>query len=137
MSRAAKFLILLEVAVCFLPTMLVLLFGLLIMPFQVRFLIEGELAALNAIVPVVMGVGGLLALFTVLRWLFLRPTKSFDRRITLVLMCLGAIPIVPYAVAGDTVLWKLAGVLPLMCTAHLAYLARDYLFKDPQGASHA
>ena len=128
MSRLAKALLLLEVAVCFLPLTLLLLLGALMVPFQVGFLMMGELGSLYVIGAVLAGLAGLVALFIVLRWLLFRPVNPFERRWTLALMCLGILPVLPIAVAGDTWFWKILGAVPLLCSAHLAYLAREYLF---------
>jgi predicted membrane channel-forming protein YqfA (hemolysin III family) len=128
MTGTAKGLLLLEVAICFLPMTLLLLLGVLMVPSQLGFVIAGEWSGMFLIAIVLMGISGLVALFIVLRWLLIRPSHPLNARFVLLLMCLGILPLLPYAFAGDTVTWRVVGALPLICTAHVAYLAREYLF---------
>jgi hypothetical protein len=71
---------------------------------------------------------GFVALFNVVRWLLIRPSHSSNPKVVLILMGLGALPLVAFTALGDTTEWQLLSALPLISTAHLAYLARDYLF---------
>jgi hypothetical protein len=127
-TRSAKSILLLEVAICFAPMTLVLLLGVIMVPLQVGFLFAGEFSGLSLIAIVAMGIAGLVALFNVVRWLLIRPSYSLNAKVVLLLMCLGCVPLVVISVVGDTEVWRLLAALPLICTAHLTYLARDYLF---------
>jgi hypothetical protein len=128
MTRSEKSALLIEVAICFAPMTLMLLLGFLLVPFQVAVLFTGEFSGLSLIAIVAMGMAGFVALFNVVRWLLIRPSHSLNPKVVLILMGLGALPLVAFTALGDTTEWQLLSALPLISTAHLAYLARDYLF---------
>ena len=133
MSTIARTLIVVEVMICFGPMSLVLLLGLVIAPMQLQFLFtlegEGRLGSLILLASVGAGMAGLVALTNVLLWI-LGPSSTFlGRRWTWLGILLGILPISMYAFGPvDSIGWRVAGVLPLVCTLHLSYLARAFLF---------
>jgi hypothetical protein len=130
-SRTAKLLLVIEVVVCFLPITLVLVLGVIVLPMQVGLLVAGEFMALITIVVVAAGVGGLVALNSVLRWILSRPSDSMKPKMVRVLCMVGILPMLPFAF-GDPP-W--VGVLPLICSAHLLYLGRQYVFAREESNS--
>jgi hypothetical protein len=131
MSRFAKTILLAEVAVCFGPITLMLLAGLS----TIWALGPGASGALF-IGMMAMGVAGLVAIFCVVRWLLIRPLFTSNATIVLLLMCLGCVPVFMFALRRQGTLDQLVFTLPLLCTAHLAYLARDYLFASFSRSEH-
>jgi hypothetical protein len=121
MSRTAKILLIAEVIVCFAPITLVLILGVIITPFQVGLMVAGEPMALLTLLVVGAGVPGLAALNAVVQWILRRRTDLLTPRVLRVLASLGVLAMLPFATT-----W--AGMLPLLCSAHLTCLARDYVF---------
>jgi hypothetical protein len=121
-----KVLLILEVLVCFAPMAYVLLLGFVIVMMQL--MSPFSLDSLTVVGPVLAGIAGLLALANVLLWL-LKPPSSFLSRVwTWIFMLLGLLPILPYALLPvDSIGWRVAGLMPLLCTGHLIYLARGFL----------
>jgi len=128
-----KVLLAVEVFACFAPMAILLLVGIAIAPMQLQFLFssysEARPGALLFLVAVGAGIAGMAALANVMLWLFSPPTKFLSRRWTLAGMVLGMLPVAFYAFGPvDSMSWRLAGLLPLACACHIAYLARDFLF---------
>ena len=122
MSRFAKILVLIEVAVCFGPITLMLLAGIYLVISR-----PGD-PGLIFVAILSMGVAGLVGVFCVVRWLLIRPASSWNATVVLILICLGCVPVLMYTPRGWHTLDRLVFSLPLICTVHLGYLARDYLF---------
>jgi len=76
-----------------------------------------------------MGVAGLVGVFCVVRWLLIRPASSWNATVVLILICLGCVPVLMYMPRGWHTLDRLVFSLPLICTVHLGYLARDYFVR--------
>ncbi|HEU5134597.1 MAG TPA: hypothetical protein VFU13_05575 [Steroidobacteraceae bacterium] len=133
MKPILKVLLAIEVLVCFGPLTIVLLLGLVIAPLQLAFLFsahdEARPGAALVLAAVAAGMAGMAALVNVLLWLFSPPSHFLGPRWTLAAMVLGMLPVAFYAFGPvDSVAWRLAGLLPLACTFHLAWLARGFLF---------
>ncbi len=134
MRKARKALLIIEVAICFLPATLILLMGVLVAPLQLLLLFQGVWQALFTLVPVACGLAGLVALVSVIRRIFGRTEATLKPKIALALIVLGLLPVLPYLFFGDTIWWQIAvGYLPLLCSIHLVYLARGYLFSGRIG----
>lgn len=139
-SKTVRLIVLAEVLVCFVPLAGLLLMGFLFTPFVVLEMLEGRFGGVQYLVAVACGVAGFTALFQVVKWLFGRQTGRLGRWWTLVLMLLGLLPVA--LIFADTVFdwfgprqilkpdWYMLPVwaAPILVTAHLAYLARHYLF---------
>jgi hypothetical protein len=128
-----KHLLLVEVGVCFLPVILQLMLGLLIAPMQIFFLATAEskakLGALGFLALVATGICGLVALHSVLKWLVFQSPTTLKPKTVLCLMAIGVLPLIVFAPYATTnALGVVTVILPLVCSAHLAWLARDYLF---------
>jgi hypothetical protein len=133
-SKAVRYFVIAEVLVCFVPFAAYLLLGFLFIPFVVLDMLQGHFKNMMSVVLVVCGVAGLIALVQVLKWLFGRQTDRLGRWWTLALMLLGLFPIaaglVGLVFARRPHPWYMTAfwAAPILVTAHLAYLARQYLF---------
>jgi hypothetical protein len=145
-GKGVRVFVIAEVLVCFVPLAGLLFAGFLFAPFAVLDMLAGNvLENVWFFLVVVCGVAGFIALFQVLRWLFGHQTGRMGRWWTVALMLLGLLPVVVALVAslfevlsdwgGD---WRRdwhmlpALAVPVLVTAHLAYLARQYLFTNPE-----
>jgi len=133
MTRMRRNLLLVEVGVCFLPAVLQLVLGLIVAPMQMFFLISGEsqaqFGAFSFLAIIAAGICGLVALHSVMKWLLNRTSTSLKPKTVLWLMCIGILPLIVFApFAIRNTVGVITIVLPLICSAHLAWLARDYLF---------
>ena len=133
-SKAIRYFVVAEVLVCFVPLAGMLFLGFLFAPFVVLDMLKGHFGGVMNLVAEVCGVAGLIALVQVLKWLFGRQTYLLGRWWTLALMIVGLLPVT--AAFSDALLdgrsryWYMVPVwaAPILVTAHLAYLARQYLF---------
>jgi hypothetical protein len=128
MRRTARILLVAEVIVCFAPITLVLVLGVIITPLQAGLMVAGEPMALLILLVVGAGVGGLVALNAVVQWILRRPTDLMKPRVVRILASLGILALLPFATS-----W--VGILPLICSAHLMYLARAYVFAPADPSS--
>jgi hypothetical protein len=141
-GKSVRVLVIAEVLVCFVPLAGLLLAGFLFAPFAVLELLKGRFfQSTMSLVAVVCGVAGLVALVQVLKWLFGSQAGRLGRRWTLALMVLGLLPVavifvdaVQDVVTGRESTWYMIPVwaAPILVTAHLAYLARHYLFASSE-----
>ena len=135
MKPATKFLLQLETAVCFAPAAVLLLIGVIALPSQIYFLFassEPHLGDTLILIPwTIGGIAGLVALTNLLSWI-MNPSSSFiGRWWTLAGAAAGCAALLPYTIGPvDSHWWRLVGLMPLVCTAHLIYLGRDFLFPD-------
>lgn len=128
-----KTLLLVEVGVCFAPATLQLTLGLIVAPMQIFFLVTGETSAqfgaLGFLAIVAAGICGLVALYSVMKWLLFHSATSLRPRTVVYLMCIGILPLIAFApFAVHNILGVITVILPLVGSVHLAWLARDYLF---------
>jgi hypothetical protein len=133
MSRLSKGLLLVEIAVCFIPVSALLGFGILMLLVQVRFFATIEVShfdgPLYLLAFVASGICGLTALYCVMRWLLYGIRANLKPRIVVILMCVGLTPLIYLAVQPEVV-GRYLVVLPLLSSAHLLWLSRSYLFDD-------
>ena len=135
MKPATRFLLQLEAAVCFAPAAVLLLLGLIALPSQLYFLFANadEHIGVTLLLAAVTlgGIAGLVALTNLLSWI-MNPSSSFmGRWWTLAGAVVGGAALLPYTIGPvDSHWWRLVGLLPLICSAHLIYLGRDFLFTD-------
>jgi hypothetical protein len=131
MARLSRVLLTIEVIVCFAPLLLMLVVGALLIPMQVLGISDEPLiwqGPATLIGSVVCGVIGLFTLIFVLANLFLGRSSIDKPALICTGVALGALPIVPIAVFGDSLPWRLFGVLPLAATAHILFLGRRMIF---------
>jgi hypothetical protein len=140
-SKTARYFVIAEVLVCFVPLAAMLFAGLLFAPFVVVDMFDGRFESWMYLVVVVCGVAGFTALFQVLKWLFGRQTDRLGRWWTLALMLLGLLPVAVIVavslievLSGGDAPWYMVPVFaaPILVAAHLAYLARQYLFTSTE-----
>jgi hypothetical protein len=140
MTRTGKKLLLLEVAACFGPITGMWLLGVLMAPFMLPDALKGEFGALMTMFMVIAGTGGLVALCQVVKWFF-QPEGRMDRRWVLALMVIILLPLATVAIGESVDQWTkmrtsrrtdwwpvVMFTMPVLCSAHLVYLARGYLF---------
>jgi hypothetical protein len=135
MTRLGRTLLLFEVGICFIPTALQLLVGLAMAPRQIFILMaaesEAKLGSLAFLLLISAGLCGLLALYTVMRWLLYGIESRLKPLTVICLMSIGLAPLVgfaPLAIYRFSLLGLFTILLPLLCSAHLVWLARDHLF---------
>lgn len=139
MKAAIKTLVLIEVVVCFAPASLILAFGVMMVPTQIWFLFthEGEGAVsgpLGLIVLVAGGIAGNIALLNLLLRILSPPVHFLGRGWTLLGALAGAAALTPYTFGPvDSAGWRLVGWMPLLCTLHLIYLGRRFMFGSDAG----
>jgi hypothetical protein len=135
-----KVLLSIEVVVCFAPVLLLLLLGVLLVPFQL-FAVNHEpliwRGPATVIASVACGGIGLLTLLFVLGKLFFGRKPVESPTLVCTGVALGALPIIPMAMFGDPWGWKLVGALPLAASAHILFLARGMLFSSWRHASRS
>jgi hypothetical protein len=136
MKATVKTFLLIETAVCFIPALLLLALGLIMLPVQISFLFAragdaGTTGALTVIALVAGGMAGVTALANVLVAI-LSPASSFlGRGWTLAGAVAGGAALLPYAVGPvDSAWWRLVGWMPLLCAVHVIYLGRAFLFPN-------
>jgi hypothetical protein len=145
MRAPAKVLLLIEASVCFAPALLMLLLGIMMVPVQIWFLFTragkeaGANGAFEVIVLVAAGIAGVVALGNLLLSI-LNPRSHFlGRGWTLVGAIAGGAALLPFVYGPvDSGWWRLVGWMPLLCSAHLMYLGRGFLFtraKNPDGSA--
>lgn len=122
---------------CFTPALLLLLLGLIFLPSQIWFLLtepwEGVAEGAFSVAALVTGgVAGTVALSNLLGWI-LSPSLAFlPRYWTLAGAVAGGAALLPYLWGPvDSTWWRFVGWMPVLCTAHLMYLGRSFLF--PRG----
>ena len=135
MSSVAKCFLWAEVTVCFAPAVLLLGIGLIALPVQIRYLIAGDadsiIGALTVIALTTGGAAGLVALGNLLNWVMDPPSIFIGRWYTLTGAIAGSAALLPYTAGEvDSPWWRLVGWMPLVCTVHLMYLGRTFLFRS-------
>jgi hypothetical protein len=135
-SKAVRIFVIAEVLLCFVPLAGMVCLGILFAPFAVLDMLKGHFKSMMSVVFVALGIAGLIALVQVLKWLFGRQTVLLGRWWTIGLMLLGLLPVA--VIFHDAIFdpmqhrfMVLVGAAPILVTAHLAYLARQYLFTSP------
>jgi hypothetical protein len=134
MKPVAKALLMIETTVCFAPAGALLCVGLLMVPTQIYFLITGPGEAsltgpLTVIALTAGGAAGVVALLNLLFWIVDRPSAFIGRYWTLAGAIAGGAALLPYTAGEvDSPWWRLVGWMPLVCSIHLIYLGRDFLF---------
>ncbi len=141
MTRLRRVLLQIEVGICFAPLALQLSLGALIAPMQVYFLLTAEprakLGALVAIALIAAGLCGLVALGSVMSWLLYRKRTTLKPRTVVLLMCIGLLVLLGLALVVNTWIGIVAVIPAVLCSIHLIWLARGYLFgTDPLPASN-
>ena len=130
MTPIKKILLLLEVFFCFFPIAIVLAVGTFFLPQQLYFFLTlGEIASLIVVSLTLGGWFGLVGLFILVSYIVGHihyPVVS--PRITFGLMAIGVVSVLVGAQFGLPSYYKLIAFLPLICTVHLVYLGRKYLF---------
>jgi hypothetical protein len=131
MARLSRVLLTVEVIVCFAPMLLLLVVGALLIPMQIvgigyePLIWRGPATLIGS---VVCGVIGLWALLLVLSNLFLGRNSINRPGFICTGIAVGALPIVPIALFGDSSPWRFVGALPLAATAHILFLGRRMIF---------
>ena len=129
MTQVQKTLLVLEVLICFLPVSGVLLMGAMLLPFQLLMLVTtGEPGSLLLILWVAGGICGLAAILHVLRFIFRTESSLPNPKSVLLLAVIGIAALMPLAAFSESGLSKIVTVMPVFCSIHLLYLAREYLF---------
>lgn len=136
-NKAVRYIVIAEVLVCFVPLAGLLFLGILFTPFAMQEVLAGRLAGALHLVTVVCGVAGLIALVQVIKWILGRRAGLLGRRWTLALMLLGLLPVALIfmdAAFDGRPPWYMVPVwaAPIAVTAHLAWLARQYLFTSAE-----
>jgi hypothetical protein len=131
MTRLGKNLLLLEVGVCFLPAAFQLALGYIVAPFQVFFLItagpQAKFGSLMFLLIIATASCGFVALHSVMTWLLYQTRTNLRPRTVTCLMCIGILPLVGMAFVANNVFGQITVIPPLLCSVHLAWLARGYL----------
>jgi hypothetical protein len=139
MKAAIKTLLMIEVAVCFAPASLILALGVMMVPTQIWFLFrdQGEdpvWGPLGLIVLVIGGIAGNIAVLNLLLRILSPPSHFLPRGWTLLGTLAGAAALTPYTFGPvDSGWWRLVGWMPLLCTLHLIYLGRRFMFGSDAG----
>ena len=127
-----KILLLIEVLICFGPMTVMLLIGVLLIPIQIFALIDEPLlwdGPVYVLGSVTFGGCGLGALAYTLGQLF-SPNGAIKRP-AIVLGCtmLGALPLLIWVIpTSDGIGWRILAAMPMVCAAHIVYMARGMLF---------
>ncbi len=135
MSGLKKFLVIVEVAVCFIPVSLIWLISLVLTPFQLQILFidgfdsEGASGSMLVILSTVAGFCGLTAVFGVLMQLFHPEANLIPPRALLLLGSIGFVPLAYFTFTSEGVGPLVFGI-PMLVGVHLAYLARNRLFSS-------
>lgn len=136
MRGTAKAFLLVETVVCFAPALVLLALGLIMLPVQIWFLLDragedGTTGALTVLALVVGGMAGVMALANLMFWITASRSSFLSRGWTLAGAVAGGAALWPYAFGPvDSTWWRLVGLMPLLCTVHLIYLGRDFLFPE-------
>jgi len=127
MNRALKALVVIEVFVCFSPALVLLFLGIMVIPNS--FIAHPDVQNLGTLVTVAGGLCGLVGALMLANLVVSgTPSRSTTRGI-LVLAAIGAASLLPIVVgAVDSFRWRLIGLLPILASLHLIYLARTHLF---------
>ena len=132
MKSFYRFLLILEVLVCFGYWFILLAAGLLIVPLQIEFLRDGRIDALLPIFAIICGLLGVYGLVAVIRMLFRERRGASSLMMVRASIVVGFLPIIGLFVIslmGSAVGDVLLTLLPLGSGVHLIYLARNYLFR--------
>jgi hypothetical protein len=135
MTRLGKGLLLVEIAICFMPLSILMGIGVLMMPLQIFFLAIGEIDDISThlifAANLTAWICGLTAVYCIMRWHLYGIRARLRPRWVVLLMGIGVTPLIFFfVVLPANAEWNLLAVLPLLCCAHLLWLSRDYLFGD-------
>lgn len=132
MHPALKTLLIIEVAVCFGPLVLWWGMGVVFVGIQVIGLFysfkEVALGLLMVSALVAAGAVGLMALLEVLRYIFNPSAALMNPKVTLLFVVIGLAPVFWMIYDVPWTPWILIGLVPMVATIHIVYLARQYLF---------
>jgi hypothetical protein len=134
MSRLWRTLLLVEVVLCFTPMVLILLLGALFLPFRLMASLsdtppEGTLLdKLDTLGFVLAGFAGLVALSQMLGYLSNPGAKRMRPWLVLTFIIAATVAVLDVALSTAHVFWNIIGGMALLCTAHLVFLTRTYLF---------
>ena len=118
-----------EIAVCFLPAVVLLGIGCLLALVQLYAFFDGQPIAFSLFGIVFCGACGTLALAQTLRWL-LGATNEIERPMFVCVgIVLGLVPVLIFAFSEGDEWWRLVTALPLFATAHIVILSRRSLFR--------
>ena len=135
MTPLRKLLLRVEVGICFLPLAIQLLVGLFIAPSQLAFLASGEdkakFGALLFFLLIAVAICGFMALHSVMTWLLHGRRTGLKPRTVAILASIGLLPLLALIPAMTDAVVALAIIPPLLCGAHLIWLARDYFLQSP------
>jgi len=129
MNRRFKVLLILELIVCFGPVVALLVLGLLIIP--VAFVMDPRASNLDAVAMIVGGLCGLVGVFAVVRTLMSGKRSRISTPVIIVLAAFGFASLIPIVVGSvHSQWWRLIGLLPILASLHMIYLARAQLFSS-------
>ena len=118
MHPIAKTLLVLEVLLCFGPAFLLLFAGAI-------FVVESGFEFWT-VAPVLGGLAGLLALANAISWIFDNDANVMNPKFVLICLILGVVSLLPF-LQSEVPILNFVIVATLVASAHLMYLARDYL----------
>jgi hypothetical protein len=135
MNQQARWLLIAEAIVCFIPSSWLLLIGMFMVPYQVGFLLSKPLLAegpVLVICSVIAGLIGQATLVYVLAKLF--RGSPFERPLPVAgAVLLGLTPLVRFAVGGDSTALIVAGP-PILASLHILFLSRTLFFPGRDAA---
>ena len=129
-GRRFKFLLILELIVCFAPVVALLILGLLIIP--VSFVMDPRASNLDALAMIVGGICGMVGVFSIGTAVMSGKRPRISTPVIVIFATLGIASLLPIVVGSvDYDWWRLIGLLPILASLHLVYLARALLFNHP------
>ena len=125
-----------EIAICFAPITVILLFGMILLPTQLLLMISGQdlLSSAVSIFSTIGGIAGLTALYFVVRKI-IQPMAYVPRaRVLRLLIVMGVAALVGFfwfigtIQDGISIVEIILLVFPLLCTLHILYAGRQQLW---------
>ena len=131
LSSIAKLLLAVEVVFCFGPLIFLWALGVTLLPAHFNLLFTNtNLGSFLFVAWIAAASIGFISLLGVLRALFTNKSRNLNPTFAKSGIVLGFLAILPLIHPAFPNPWNLLAVIPLIATAHIAYLARSYLF-DP------
>ena len=133
MKPIGKLLLMLELMICYGPSLCYLIIGIAFIPFWILSALSGEFQAITMVMMVVGGIIGFFALLA-LCYKICNPKSNLicDGKIRLLSLMgmLSSIAILYYADAIEKLfeVWAFLYLLPLAASLHIIYLGRNYYF---------
>jgi hypothetical protein len=132
MSPMTKKLLVIEVIICFSPIIFLLIMGTVFLPQQLYFLVKyGEVGSLIVVVLTIGGWLGLISLIIVLNKLLNDSSERIiNNKLVVVFLALGTVSLVSadqFVLGG---IYRAVSLLPLICTLHIIYIGRKFLFSQ-------